>query len=265
MTSGKSTPTRDHAKAVEDTNIDGTLTSSWYPVDGAWKYNFVGTQAGEDFVREHFKDQPDVIEAFTSLTLPVMRSDFLRYLLLAGAGGYYADSDVQLVKPLSQWMPQEFKNKAHAVIGIEIDYGSNDSPDWRMLQFCQYTMATTKGHPIMAKMARNITDSLLERAKNGTVADLDQELHDKDVMTITGPTAFKQIVFDHLSEQVGEPVSWRNVSDLPAPKLFGDTLILPINYFGAGQRHSGSDENSTDKLVQHMWKGTWRHWNESVY
>ncbi|MCJ1336896.1 hypothetical protein MMC09_002174 [Bachmanniomyces sp. S44760] len=255
---------KSHDEALKDTKIGATLTASWLPIDGNWTYTFLGNEAGEDFVRQHFADQPDIINVYTSLNVPVMVSDFLRYLVLAGAGGVYADSDVGMIKPLQHWVPPEYRNVTRAMIGIETDTAHDKEAEGWRFRFVQHTMITAKGHPVMMSMARNITNKLLQRVHGDWTSIAKLELHDKDVVEITGPRGFKEIVFTHLSQQIGEPIGWRNITGLKSPRLFGDTLILPINFFAAGQSHSGSDGNSPDKLAQHHWAGTWRHWNEPL-
>ncbi|KAL8987378.1 MAG: hypothetical protein Q9177_003401 [Variospora cf. flavescens] len=193
-----------------------------------------------------------------------MASDFLRYLLLAGDGGVYADSDVEMIKPLQDWVPVPYRNVARAMIGVEKDHPAKDEPDGWSFRFVQHTLITAKAHPIMINMVRNITDKMLQLSHEKDTPLSQLELHDRDVVRITGPRGFKDVVFEHLSREVGESIGWRNVTQMKEPKLFGDTLIVPINFFAAGQQHSGSDGTSPDKRVQHYWSGTWRHWDESI-
>lgn len=254
----------DHKTAFKKTKIAAGTVASWFPVDGDWSYRFVGSEVGTKFVKDHFKDQQDVVDVYTALRVPVMVSDFLRYLLLAGEGGVYADSDVEMIKPLQDWVPEEYRNVTRAMVGIEMDHAKKDEDDDWTFRFTQHTLVAAKGHPIMMNMVRNVTNKMLALAekKHTTMAEL--ELHDRDVVRITGPRGFKNIVFDHLSQETGTAVGWRNLTGSTEPKLFGDTLIVPINFFAGGQSHSGSDGASPDKRVQHYWKGTWRHWDESM-
>ncbi|CAL8575806.1 hypothetical protein XPA_001710 [Xanthoria parietina] len=256
--------TTTHQDAFKATKIAANLAATWFPVDGDWSYRFIGTSSGARFVKEHFKDQPEILDVYTSLRVPVMVSDFLRYLLLAGDGGVYADSDVEMIKPLQDWVPEPYRNVTRAMIGIEKDHAAEDEPDGWSFRFVQHTLMTAKAHPIMINMVRNITDKMLELSleKNTPMSQL--ELHDRDVVRITGPRGFKDVVFEHLSREVGERIRWRNVTRITEPRLFGDTLIVPINFFAAGQQHSGSDGASPDRRVQHYWSGTWRHWDESM-
>ena len=253
-----------HQDALKATKIGANLAATWFPVDGDWSYRFVGTEFGTQFVQEHFKDQQDIVDVFTSLRVPVMVSDFLRYLLLAGDGGVYADSDVEMIKPLQDWVPEPYRNVTRAMIGIEKDHPAKDEPDGWAFRFVQHTLITAKAHPVMMNMALNITNKMLELSHEKKTSLSKLELHDRDVVRITGPRGFKDVVFDHLSKEIGESVGWRNLTKLTEPRLFGDTLIVPINFFAGGQAHSGSDGASPDKRVQHYWKGTWRHWDESM-
>ena len=175
-------------------------------MDEDWSYRFVDTDFGTQFVQEHFKDQSDIVDVYISLHVPVMVSDFLRYLLLAGDGGVYADSDVEMIKSLQDWVPEPYRNVTRAMIDIEKDHPAKDKPDGWAFRFVQHTLITAKAHPIMTNMARNITNKMLElsRENNTTLAELD--LHDKDVVRITRPRGFKDVVFDHLSKEVGESV-----------------------------------------------------------
>ncbi|KAL8866041.1 MAG: hypothetical protein Q9174_006534 [Haloplaca sp. 1 TL-2023] len=253
-----------HQDALKKTKLAANLAATWFPVDGAWSYRFIGTEFGTQFVKDHFRDQQDIVDVYTSLRVPVMASDFLRYLLLAGDGGVYADSDVEMIKPLHEWVPEPYRNVTRAMVGVEKDHPTDDEPEGWSFRFVQHTLMTAKGHPIMVNMVRNITDKMLQLSYEKQVPVEELELHDRDVVRITGPRGFKDVVFEHLSAQVGWSVGWRNVTGMVEPRLFGDTLVVPINYFAAGQQHSGSDGKSPDRRVQHYWSGTWRHWDESM-
>ncbi|KAL9020022.1 MAG: hypothetical protein Q9185_002710 [Variospora sp. 1 TL-2023] len=253
-----------HQNALKATRIAANLAATWFPVDGNWSYRFIGTEFGTQFVKEHFRGQPDIVDVYNSLRVPVMASDFLRYLLLAGDGGVYADSDVEMIKPLQDWVPVPYRDVTRAMIGVEKDHPANDEPDGWSFRFVQHTLITAKAHPIMINMVRNITDKMLQLSHEKDTPLSQLELHDRDVVRITGPRGFKDVVFEHLSGEVGENIGWRNFTQMKEPKLFGDTLIVPINFFAAGQQHSGSDGTSPDKRVQHYWSGTWRHWDESM-
>jgi alpha 1,6-mannosyltransferase len=51
----------------------------------------------------------------------VLRADFLRYLLLAIEGGVYSDIDTELLKPIHEWEPDEFKSRTKLIVRLEAD------------------------------------------------------------------------------------------------------------------------------------------------
>ena len=89
----------------------------------------------------------------------------------------------------------------------------------------------------------------------------DMEIDDNSVINLTGPSAWTDVVFDQLRLYKPSLTSLRNLTGLVQPTLVGDILILPIDGFGMGQRHSNStNDGSTPKnaLVRHMFNGSWR-------
>ena len=101
----------------------------------------------------------------------------LRYLLLLFHGGIYSDTDTTLLKPPSLWgahptlletnppwltpvqasalkiaPDSDILDPPSLVIGIEADV--DHRPDWhdwwpRPIQFCQWTIGSAPGHPVM--------------------------------------------------------------------------------------------------------------------
>jgi alpha 1,6-mannosyltransferase len=252
-TAGPRDPARDHKKALKNAQINKDLMTSWLPIDGPWTYSFVSTESGEKFIRDHFPGNADLLKVYTGLQMPVMKSDLLRYVLLAGYGGVYADGDVGLTRRIEDWVPKEHRNVTKALFGIERD-SAKGGPVWKTT-FAQYALMSGKGHAIMVNMVNHIVETIM-RVSGGDPSKMATK--ESDIVEISGPRGFTAIVYKHLSEQVGRPIDYHDVSNITAPKLFGDTLIMPINAFGAGQSHSGSGSNSPDELARHLFKGTWR-------
>ncbi len=90
------------------------------------------------------------------------------------------------------------------------------------------------------------------------------ELTDEDVFEISGPIAWTEVVFEHLNSVAGEGVgqekiTWLTLTGLTEPRLFGDTLVLPIDSFATGVPHSGASVTTTEQtLVQHQFHGKWK-------
>ena len=238
----------------------------WIMMNPTCNYQFVNSKAADAFVTSHFSHRSDIVAAFTQIKIPVLQSDFLRYLLLAAEGGYYSDSDTVLKKPVNEWVPESLKDKTKAIIGIEYDALSEDLPKNKKyhVSFAQYTLAAAPGHPIMMTMVDHVVSGLKALAsKHGiSLSEITpKNLKDREILETTGPRGFSTIMYTALTSAAGEQITWRNLTGLKEPKLVGDILILPINGFGAGQAHSGSDGNSPDQLVRHIFKGSWRNWN----
>lgn len=52
------------------------------------------------FAQKHYADRPEILEAFLSLKVPVLKSDLLRYMVLESEGGVYSDLDTVAIKPV---------------------------------------------------------------------------------------------------------------------------------------------------------------------
>lgn len=128
---------------------------------------------------------PQVIQAFESMPRNILKADFFRYLILFARGGIYSDMDTVPLKPLDSWPsknetflsqlsdPITYKNfndsstptrnEPGFIVGIEAD---PDRPDWseyyaRRIQFCQWTIQSKPGHPILRELIINITATTL--------------------------------------------------------------------------------------------------------
>jgi mannosyltransferase OCH1-like enzyme len=95
----------------------------------------------------------------------------------------------------------------------------------------------------------------------------------KDILEVTGPGMWTDAVLDFMNSDVQNPivdrvnhghgwramVSWVTFTGLQSPRLVGEVLVLPINYFGSGQRHSGSgDFQLPEACVNHLARRSWR-------
>lgn len=145
-----------------------------------------------------------------------------------------------------------------------MEFDRLDGPNWGEvhpdLQFCQWTIAATPGHKLFSYMAEWAISALEEFIKARQTTYSEFNFISSDVMELTGPAAWTDAVFRQLQEYEPDLTSLRDLSGLTEPKLAGDILILPIDGFGMGQRHSNSTADvSVPKtaLVQHQFRGTW--------
>lgn len=98
----------------------------------------------------------DVQAVYNAIQNTGMESDLLRYLILHAEGGVYSDIDTIALKAIATWVPEELQDQVGLIVGIESDRLEGDAwadiPHW--VQFCQWTIASTPGHPILDDMVR---------------------------------------------------------------------------------------------------------------
>lgn len=188
----------------------------------------------------------------------VLRADFLRYLLLSIEGGVYSDIDTELLKPIYEWVPDEFKSRTKLIVGLEADQNPPVAGTTYPVQFCQWTLASAAGHPAMWTMVEHILEEVKKRPFQDPPADI--EYSDNEVLDITGPAGWTEVVFEYLNTVAGGVVTWKNLTGMREPRLFGDVLVLPIDGFATGVPHSGASETPGEwSLVKHQFSGAWRN------
>jgi alpha 1,6-mannosyltransferase len=223
----------------------------------------VGQAKGDAFIERHFSDKPDIVDMYHSLPNAGMKSDFLRYLILDVEGGVYTDIDTQALKPISQWVPAEYRDQARLIVGIEFDRRDGgswaDIPHW--LQFAQWTIAAAPGHPVFPKMVKHVLMTVTKLAEERGVSVSELTPSSFEVMNSTGPAAWTDVVFAQLQEYEPELETTKDLSFMTGPRLIGDILVLNIDGFGMGQSHSHATADGSIPdlaLAKHLFWGSWR-------
>ncbi|EAQ83461.1 hypothetical protein CHGG_09865 [Chaetomium globosum CBS 148.51] len=80
---------------------------------------------------------PSLADLFTSLRDPILRADFLRYLILLRDGGVWADINVYPHRPVAEWVPERFRGR-----------------------LAQYTVLAKPGHPAVGVLVEEVTGNL---------------------------------------------------------------------------------------------------------
>ncbi|CAO2653911.1 Nn.00g106440.m01.CDS01 [Neocucurbitaria sp. VM-36] len=219
-------------------------------------------------IRHLYASVPEVLEAYNSLPLPVLKADFFRYLILLARGGIYSDIDTSALKSAADWIPHDVPANSYGmVIGIEAD---PDRPDWaewysRRIQFCQWTIQSKPGHPILVDVVANITQETLSRKKAGTL-----NKDHKVIIEFTGPAVWTDSIFSFfnnpeyfdMSTTKGN-ITWENFTGMKSPKKVGDVIVLPITSFSPGIKTMGAgEEDDPMAFVKHNFEGTWKPENE---
>ncbi|KAL2158343.1 hypothetical protein VTH06DRAFT_4391 [Thermothelomyces fergusii] len=256
-------------------------TWKWTPADGEFDFRVqeaTWTERHPGFIHEVITDQvavylirllyasvPEVLEAYESLPLPVLKADFFRYLILLARGGIYSDIDTYAIRSALDWIPDTVpRNTVGLVIGIEAD---PDRPDWeewysRRIQFCQWTIQAKPGHPVLREVVTRITQKTLELKKAGSLKDVT----DKQVVEFTGPALWTDIIFEYFNDpryfdlsQSPGPIDWKNFTGMEDRRRVGDVVVLPITSFSPGVQQMGAkDYDDPLAFVKHDFEGTWK-------
>lgn len=228
---------------------------------GGFAYSFIGDSELESIVEKAFVDVPEVFEAFKLLPKIILKSDFMRYLLIYTQGGIYSDIDTSLNTDILQWISYQDKffdqeNKIGLVIGVESD---RDELSWarngmaRRLQYCQWTLHAKKHHPFYRELIARITELALFHfnpetkllVKNNVEYDFnkDSKTSFAGTMEWTGPGQFTDVLFYYLN----------NVY-LKYPKLFPNIDFLKEKYI-----NPNLEKNLQETIRYEMLEGSWHN------
>lgn len=236
--------------------------ASWTELHPSFVHEVITDEVAGHLIKHFYASVPEVVEAYHSLPLPVMKADFFRYLILLARGGIYTDIDTTALKSAVEWVPPEVPRSSYGmVIGIEADPDREDWHDWysRRIQFCQWTIQSKPGHPVLVDVVATITEETLRRKKAG---ELDAK-HMKSVMEFTGPAVWTDAVFKFfnnaeyfdMTTSKGN-ITWREFTGIKQAKKVGDVVVLPITSFspGVGQMGAGEDDDPM-AFVKHAFEG----------
>jgi alpha 1,6-mannosyltransferase len=239
--------------------IPTEFTTSWVLNSPSYRYSLLDDEGNRALVEQlSMLDMPqlsDALEVFDRTEHRIVKGDLVRYALLAVEGGIYSDLDVEMIKPLASWVPDndKWKDDVKLIVGVEAD---DDPPVYGMVypvQFATWTIAGQPGHPVFWTMIERLLLKLRTWPEN-------KRMTNKDVLSLIDPAVWTAVVYAHLSEVTGETITSQNVTGLREPKLFGDVLVLPIDGFATGMGHSGaSDDNTDSTMVRRHFSAAWRN------
>lgn len=210
-----------------------------------------------EFVKEHFASRPSIITFWESLNAPVIKADFLRYLIMLAAGGVYSDIDTSNLVHPDRWIPIDLgASTVNAIIGIEYD-DHTYKMFVRPIGLCQWTLMSKPGHPIFEIAVQRLISNLEYIARRKRVGLGELTLDKMETLEATGPGMITDAVMQVLNDQ-GQNVTWATLHDQREPKLYGDVLVLPINGFAGHQKHSHAGDPAYGlRYVQHHFARTW--------
>jgi alpha 1,6-mannosyltransferase len=242
------------------TPASGDFGENFRPAEASWSEKHPG------FIHEVITDQVAVHlmrHLYASVPLPVLKADFFRYLILLARGGIYSDIDTFALKSAAEWLPDNVPREAIGlVIGIEAD---PDRPDWaewysRRIQFCQWTIQSKPGHPVLVEIVANITQETLKKKKEGSL----KSFKDKNVIEFTGPAVWTDTIFDFLNDEryfdmstSKGNITWKDFTGMTGAKKVGDVVVLPITSFSPGVQQMGAEDyDHPMAFVKHDFEGT---------
>jgi alpha 1,6-mannosyltransferase len=251
------------------TPADGQFEEAFRPAEASWTelhpsfvHEVITDAVAVHLIKHFYASIPEVVEAYNALPEPVLKADFFRYLILLARGGIYSDIDTTALKSAVEWVPPEVPRSTYGlIVGIEADPDRPDWHDWysRRIQFCQWTIMSKPGHPVLVDIVASITEETLRRKKAG---ELDKK-HMKSVVEFTGPGAWTDAVFKFfnnpeyfdMSTSKGN-ITWHQFTGITQAKKVGDVVILPITSFspGVGQMGAGAEDDPM-AFVKHAFEG----------
>ncbi|KAH7275720.1 alpha-1,6-mannosyltransferase Och1 [Fusarium solani] len=238
---------------------------SWTAEHPGFVHEVITDDVAVNLIRLLYATVPEVIDAYRSLPLPVLRADFFRYLILYARGGIYTDIDTYAIQSSVRWLPEKIPRETIGlVIGIEAD---PDRPDWaqwysRRIQFCQWTIQSKPGHPVLRDIITRITKQTLSMKRQGKL----DRLVDHDVVEFTGPAVWTDAIMEYFNDERFFDLSrskgvidYKNFTGMETSKRVGDVVVLPITSFSPGVGQMGAKEpDDPMAFVKHDFEGTWK-------
>jgi alpha 1,6-mannosyltransferase len=237
--------------------------ASWTLQHPTFVHEVINDGVAVSMLRLFYGAVPEVLETYDALPMPVLKADFFRYLILFARGGIYSDIDTFAIKSALEWVPPHIPRQTIGlVVGIEADPDRPDWADWysRRIQFCQWTIQSKPGHPVLRDIITRITNSTLKLKREGKLSSLES----KNVVDLTGPAVWTDTIMGYLNDarffdmaNSQGKIDWHNFTGMETSKRVGDVVVLPITSFSPGVEQMGSkDYDDPMAFVKHDFQGT---------
>lgn len=236
--------------------------ASWTELHPTFVHEVITDSIAVHLIRHLYSTVPEVLEAYESLPEPVLKADFFRYLILLARGGIYSDIDTQALKSAIDWVAPDVPRTSYGlVVGIEADPDRPDWHDWysRRIQFCQWTIQSKPGHPVLRDIVATITEETLRLKRSGGLTKAVM----KSVVEFTGPAVWTDAIFKFfndpeyfdMSTSKGN-ITWKHFTGMTEAKKVGDVVVLPITSFSPGVGQMGAGESDDPMaFVKHDFEG----------
>lgn len=248
---------------------DGSFDENLRPMEASWSvlhptfvHEVITDDVARHLVRHLYATVPEVYLAYEALPKVVLKADFFRYLILLARGGIYTDIDTMALKSAIDWVPENVPRSQYGlVVGIEAD---PDRPDWRnwyarRIQFCQWTIQSKPGHPVLVDVVATIVEEVTRRKAEGTL----NKVTGKDVIEFTGPAMWTDALFSYFNDpeyfdmtSSTKNITYADFTGIEEAKRVGDVVVLPITSFSPGVGQMGAKEDDDPMaFVRHNFDG----------
>ncbi|KAL6713210.1 hypothetical protein ACLMJK_009331 [Lecanora helva] len=266
-----------HTPLPQLPSSETSLIQTWHVQNPSHRYELLTDTSASTYISAHFSSSDEdrhLRDTYLNLTDPILRADFLRYLVLLADGGVYADLDVECRVPIAEWIPPAFQaqgNSVGVVVGIESDrppvendvklYHDHRTHIWGVTN---WTFAAKRGHALFRSVANAVANNLHELARKQGRELGSIESSYNDVILATGPRAFSNAFLAYLAQVEGKGVTGMDLSMLEEPKrVGGDVLVLPIRAFSVAEAEREGVQGAARSvgwrsLVFHWSRGSWK-------
>lgn len=228
---------------------------SWEKLNPDWTRHFI-----DDHHMEHHvlllasAGVPEVLSTYRSLPTMVLRSDFMRYVLVFMYGGVWADIDTLAHLSIAEWYRRclggsgSHRGSVGFIAGTELDFDPIDkTASWldRTLYFAQFMFMARRGHPILLEVLADVIEVTPTTPPN------------ENVLIWTGPRRWTDNIVGHLYGNY-PGLTQRNITYLDKPMMLGDVCLLPVSGFGAGRDQANSPPvTDPDVFAHHFFQFSW--------
>ena len=213
---------------------------SWQRCNPEADYRFYDDAGCLAFVQ---KEYPQFAAAYEILPFAIQRADFFRALVVYRLGGFYADVDMECLRPLARF----FEMKG-AVFCIETRLSRTRQRELgyrHPYQIANCIFAAEAGHPFLLNLIENIAD--LARLK--PVSDPVQ------VEDATGPRLLTRLFFDHPEERphILEQVYWMPPTLFPPIYPLNKNMFARHHFLGSWKSQRARGLSARRRWVERSW------------
>jgi alpha 1,6-mannosyltransferase len=177
-----------------------------------YQFEFMTDATSDLYVKRNYVNRPDIVETYLNIPIPILKADFLRYLILYHDGGVWSDLDVSCEEiPINDWIPAKYKESTNLVVGLEFDWAwENDN--FLHSQFASWTVMAKPRSPHLLVIINDILEDFRQKCKDHSVKlpdlKLDMVGH---VVDITGPKRMTRGIVKSLEVMIQETIDDRYV------------------------------------------------------